>query len=71
MGEREREKVGERERVRESIFHLSLPQAVFLENDRRRSCWLPAVIVPAHYVMEESDRTPDTICLRSFKDGRL
>ncbi len=45
-------------------------QAVFLENDRRRSSWLPAVIVPAHYVLEASDMAPDTICLRSFKDGR-
>ena len=49
---------------------LLLEQAVFLENDRRRSSWLPAVIVPAHYVLEASDMNPDTICLRSFKDGR-
>ncbi|CAI8014134.1 AT-rich interactive domain-containing protein 4B [Geodia barretti] len=46
-------------------------KTVFLENDRRRAGWIPAVIVPAHYVLEESDRKPNTICLRSFKDGRL
>jgi Ras-related protein Rab-1A len=46
-------------------------KTVFLENDRRRAGWIPAVIVPAHYVLEESDRKPNTICLRSFKDGRF
>lgn len=51
-----------------ALFFLG--QAVFLENDRRRSSWLPAVIVPAHYVLEDSEMSPDTICLRSFKDGR-
>jgi len=54
--------------VNSTVLHT---QVVFLENDRRRSCWLPAVIVPAHYVMEEEDMTPDTICIRSFKDGRF
>lgn len=43
---------------------------VFFENDRRRSSWLPAVVVPAHY-LEESELTTDKLCIRSFKDGRF
>ncbi len=28
----------------DSILPYRIPQTVFLENDRRRSCWLPAVV---------------------------
>lgn len=44
---------------------------MFLENERRKSSWLPVVIVPAKCVMEESSQSPNQICVRSFRDGRL
>lgn len=71
--EEEEEEEGGEVRRRKCSYPPEFPvgKTVFLENDRRRACWLPAVIVPAHYVLEESEMKPNTICLRSFKDGRF
>ena len=44
---------------------------LFLENDRRKSSWLPVVVVPTKCVIEECQPSPNPICVRSFRDGRL
>jgi hypothetical protein len=54
-----------------SCTDFPVGKCVFLENDRRRSSWLPAVVVPSHYIMDESEVSEDTVCIRSFKDGRF
>ncbi|KAL5500801.1 hypothetical protein EMCRGX_G012406 [Ephydatia muelleri] len=63
---------GGTKRVKGSSYPPDFPvgKTVFLENDRRRSSWLPAVVVPTHY-LEESELTSDKLCIRSFKDGRF
>ncbi|XP_065882490.1 AT-rich interactive domain-containing protein 4B-like isoform X2 [Dysidea avara] len=44
---------------------------LFLENDRRKSSWLPVVVVPTKCVIEECQPSPNPICVRSFRDGRF